>query len=91
MDAEFTLVTDLARDFFKRSMVGRNLDGGFNLLVEDLRSSYCAPSVQSLIVALHSARAGKGLTPLLELYDDVPQFCRLLEIQILGRSSHLLA
>ena len=55
VDAEFTLVTDLARSFFKRMVAGHNLRYGFDQLLDEVRSRYFAPSVQALISALRGA------------------------------------
>lgn len=55
MDAEFTLITNLAKDYFKRLIVGYNMDNGVDELLKKIEISYFAPSTESFNVALKSA------------------------------------
>lgn len=55
LDVEFTFIADLTKRFFKRLVIGYNLDDGLEPLVTRIRSHYFAPSQQSVVVALQSA------------------------------------
>lgn len=55
VDAEFTLITNLAKDYFKRLFVGYNMDDGVNGILQKIENSYFAPSTNSFSVALKSA------------------------------------
>ncbi len=51
-DAECTLATELARDFFRRLVVGRNLDAEFPLLVKTIERRYHGSAQKALVTAL---------------------------------------
>lgn len=53
--AEFTFVTDLAKDFFSRLLVGMDLSEGIEPIIAKIKKHYHAPSQQSVIVALKVA------------------------------------
>ncbi|WP_249366589.1 DUF3870 domain-containing protein [Neobacillus rhizophilus] len=55
VDVEFTFITDLAKDFIKRLVIGYNLSNGVDELVKRIEEHYFAPSVNSVIVALKAA------------------------------------
>lgn len=55
VDAEFTFITDLARRYLRRLLVGYSLRQGLDPLVERICSHYFAPSQQAIIVALRAA------------------------------------
>ncbi|MEX2460775.1 MAG: DUF3870 domain-containing protein [Paenibacillaceae bacterium] len=55
VNAEFTFIAQLTRDYFKRLMVGYNLSDGLDPLILRIQEHYFAPSQQSIIVALQSA------------------------------------
>lgn len=55
VNAEFTFITGLAQDFFRRLIVGYDLSNGIEDLVERIEDHYFAPSTNSVIVALKSA------------------------------------
>lgn len=55
INAEFTFVTDLAKDFFRRLLVGYDLTDGINDLIEHIERNYYAPSTSAIIVALKAA------------------------------------
>lgn len=57
VDADLTLITDLARTFFRRIVVGHNLRDGFPALLEAVRNTYFAPSTSALLSALRGAQA----------------------------------
>lgn len=54
VDAEFTLITDLAKDYFKRLFIGYNMEDGVEGILERVENSYFAPSMNSFTVALKS-------------------------------------
>jgi len=54
-DAEFTVIADLTKNFFRRLMVDYDLSNGLDDLIQRLREHYFAPSQQAIIVALQSA------------------------------------
>lgn len=55
VDAEFTFITDLAKSYFKRLVVGYNMDDGADGIIQHIDKSYFAPSNNSISVALRSA------------------------------------
>ncbi|WP_257985448.1 DUF3870 domain-containing protein [Bacillus sp. V5-8f] len=55
VNAEFTFITDLAQDFFRRMTIGYNLSNGVDTLVKHIETHYFAPSSGSVIVALKAA------------------------------------
>ena len=55
IDAEFTFITDLAKNFFRRLVLGHNMDDGAEELINQIEKSYFAPSTNSISVALRSA------------------------------------
>ncbi|MFC5589014.1 DUF3870 domain-containing protein [Sporosarcina soli] len=56
IDAEFTFITKLAQDYFKRMIVGFDLTSNIEVLIGRIDSHYFAPSTGSVIVALKSAQ-----------------------------------
>ena len=54
VDAEFTFVTDLAKRFFRRLVIGYSLTE-VDELIQRIEKHYFAPSVDSVITALKSA------------------------------------
>lgn len=55
INAEFTFVTNLAQDFFKRMIVGYDFSKDISPLIEEIANDYLAPSQQAVIVALKVA------------------------------------
>lgn len=55
VDAEFTVIADLTKNFFKRMLVGYDLSNGVDNLVTRIEAHYFAPSTHSVIVALKAA------------------------------------
>lgn len=55
VDAEFTFIADLTKNFFKKLIVGYDLSQGLEPLIARIRTHYVAPSQQAVIVALQSA------------------------------------
>lgn len=55
VNADFTFVTTLANDYFKRLVIGYDLNEGLDKLISEIESRYFAPSTSSLIVALKAA------------------------------------
>lgn len=55
VNVEFTFVAELTKDFFKRLVVGYNLEKGLEPLIERINKHYFAPSQQAIIVALQIA------------------------------------
>ena len=55
VNAEFTFITDLAKDFFRRLLVGYDLSDGIDELIRRIESNYFAPSTNSIIVAMKAA------------------------------------
>lgn len=51
-DAECTLATELARGFFRRLVVGRNLDTEFALVVKTIERRYHGSAQKALVTAL---------------------------------------
>ncbi|MGX9132947.1 DUF3870 domain-containing protein [Rummeliibacillus sp. JY-2-4R] len=56
IDAEFTFITNLAQNFFKRLIIGYDFSSNLDKLVERIEMHYFAPSTGSVIVALKSAQ-----------------------------------
>ncbi|MFB5284863.1 DUF3870 domain-containing protein [Peribacillus sp. Hz7] len=56
IDAEFTFVTELAQDFFKRMLINFDFTSDINILIGRIEEHYLAPSSGSVIVALKSAQ-----------------------------------
>jgi hypothetical protein len=55
INAEFTFVTTLAQDYFKRMIVGFDFSKDISPLIEKVKSDFLAPSQQAIIVALKIA------------------------------------
>ena len=55
VDAEFTFITNLAQDFFKRIVIGFDMSSDIKQLIEKIENHYFAPSTASVIVALKGA------------------------------------
>lgn len=55
VDAEFTLLTNLAKDYFKRLFIGYCMDDGVEGILKKIDKCYFAPSMNSFNVALKSA------------------------------------
>jgi hypothetical protein len=55
VNAEFTFVTDLARDFLSRVLVHYDLTNGLDDLIKRIETHYYTPSTNSVIVALKAA------------------------------------
>ncbi|HEY8528249.1 MAG TPA: DUF3870 domain-containing protein [Paenibacillaceae bacterium] len=55
LDVEFTFVTDLAKNYLKRLLMGYDMKNGIEPLIERIKEHYLAPSQQSVIVALKVA------------------------------------
>jgi len=55
LDVEFTFVTDLAKNYLKRLLMGYDMKNGVEPLIELIKEHYLAPSQQSVIVALKVA------------------------------------
>ena len=55
VDAEFTFITNLAQAYFRRLIIGYNMDAGVEMLLQQVDTNYYAPSVNSIGVALKSA------------------------------------
>lgn len=55
VEAEFTVVTDLANGFLRNLLVDYDLSQGVDPLAELIRQYYLAPSQDAMIVALRSA------------------------------------
>jgi hypothetical protein len=56
IDAEFTFITELAQDFFKRMLINFDFTSDINILIGRIEEHYLAPSSGSVIVALKSAQ-----------------------------------
>ena len=52
VDAECTLATALARDFFRRLIVGRSLDSEFGAIVKTIERRYHGSAQKALVTAL---------------------------------------
>lgn len=55
VNAEFTFIADLTKDFFRRLMIGYDLSEGIDELVQRVEDHYFAPSMNAVIVALKAA------------------------------------
>ncbi|TCZ76304.1 DUF3870 domain-containing protein [Paenibacillus albiflavus] len=55
INAEFTFIAQLTKDFFRRLIVGYPLTDGIEPLIARIQDHYYAPSQQAIIVALQSA------------------------------------
>lgn len=55
INAEFTFITDLAKDYFRRLLVGYDLSSGIDELIKEIEGNYFAPSINSIVVALKAA------------------------------------
>ncbi len=55
LDVEFTFVSSLAQNYFRRLVVGYDLSKGVQPLIDRIKEHYFAPSQQSVIVALKVA------------------------------------
>lgn len=53
--AEFTMVTDLTKNFFERIFIGYKLDDDLDKVIARIKEHYFAPSQQAIIVALQAA------------------------------------
>lgn len=56
VDAEFTFITELAQDFFRRMLIDFDFTADINILIERIEEHYLAPSSGAVIVALKSAQ-----------------------------------
>ena len=56
VDAEFTFITELAQNFFKRMLLDFDFTSDINILIERIEEHYMAPSSGAVIVALKSAQ-----------------------------------
>lgn len=54
VDAEFTLVTNVARRFFESLMVGSDLNN-LDQVVHEIRERYMAPSREAMVNAIYTA------------------------------------
>lgn len=55
VNAEATLITQVAKDYFKRLLVGVNFKEDITPVLESIKENYLAPSQNSMIVALKVA------------------------------------
>lgn len=55
VNAEFTMVTELARDFFVRLLQGYDLHHGVDPLVDRIRNRYWAPSTEAVVACVKIA------------------------------------
>lgn len=55
VNAEFTFVTSLARDFIARIIQGYNFNDGMEGLYQKLRTRYLAPSTEAVIACIKVA------------------------------------
>lgn len=55
VSADGTFVTELARDFFRRQVIGYRLTDGLDGLVDRIKKHYNTPSKSALVVALQAA------------------------------------
>ncbi|WP_404331768.1 DUF3870 domain-containing protein [Mesobacillus maritimus] len=55
VNAEATFITDLAKDYFKRMIVGTDFSKEISLLIKNVETDFMIPSQQALIVALKVA------------------------------------
>ncbi len=56
IDAEFTFITELAQNFFKRMLIDFDFTADINILIKRIEDHYMAPSSGAVIVALKSAQ-----------------------------------
>ncbi|MCZ8534232.1 protein of unknown function [Paenisporosarcina quisquiliarum] len=56
VDAEFTFITELAQNFFKRMLINFDFTADINILIERIEEHYMAPSSGAVTVALKSAQ-----------------------------------
>ena len=56
VDAEFTFITELAQNFFRRMLIDFDFTSDINILIERIEEHYMAPSSGAVIVALKSAQ-----------------------------------
>jgi hypothetical protein len=55
INAEFTFVTDLAKDFLRRVIVNYDLSNGIEDLIKRIEAHYYTPSTSSVVVAVKAA------------------------------------
>ncbi|SCC17156.1 protein of unknown function [Fictibacillus enclensis] len=55
INAEFTFLTQLAQEFFKRMVIGYDFSKEIQPLIEKIAKDFLAPSQQAVIVALKTA------------------------------------
>ncbi|MCM2536122.1 DUF3870 domain-containing protein [Neobacillus pocheonensis] len=55
VDAEFTFVTEITKNYFQKLLVGYCLQDGIQQLIERIQNFYFAPSQQAIIVAIQAA------------------------------------
>ncbi|WNB91073.1 DUF3870 domain-containing protein [Bacillus sp. NEB1478] len=55
VNAEFTFVTDLAKDFLRRVIVNYDLTNGIEDLIKRIETHYYTPSTSSVVVAVKAA------------------------------------
>lgn len=55
VNADFTFISDLTKDYFRRMIIGYNLSNGIEDLVKRIEKHYIAPSTNSVIVTLKAA------------------------------------
>ena len=55
VNAEFTFITELTQNFFRKLLIGYCLADGIEPLIERIQNYYFAPSQQAIIVALQAA------------------------------------
>lgn len=55
VDAEFTFLTALAKNYLKRLTVGYDFSNGIDDLIKKIETHYYAPSVNSVVTALKMA------------------------------------
>lgn len=56
VDAEFTFVTGLAQNYFKRLLIGFDFSQDISILIKHINQHYFAPSTNSVAVALKFAQ-----------------------------------
>jgi Domain of unknown function (DUF3870) len=56
VDAEFTFVTGLAQEFFKKMLIDFDFSSNLDELIARVNEHYFAPSIGSVTVALQSAQ-----------------------------------
>ncbi|MFD1039417.1 DUF3870 domain-containing protein [Virgibacillus byunsanensis] len=55
INADFTFLAALTKDFFQRLVIGYDISGNLDPLISKIQRHYVAPSQQAVIVALQSA------------------------------------